>query len=322
MKKIAWILAIALVLSACGAPAAEEASSAAPSEAASEASSEEASSEEASSEAASSSVEESSSSQAASEAESTVSAPEEASSAASSEAASAAAASEAAAQEAAAQQAAQEAAAQQAAQEAAAQQAAQEAAAQQAAQEAAAQQAAQEAAAQQAAQEAAAQEKPKNKVTISGSNFLSRVEDQLLDLHNEARAQQGLGSLTVNEDLHTAARIRAKELYQQYQRNGKEIAHERPNGDTWSTVLQEDVPMEYSAAGENLCSVVYQKEYIDQKGEDPGRDADWWMEQWLGSPTHREVLMNGRYSQVGFGVYYIKRDGMVYAFATALFIDP
>ena len=313
MKKIAWILAIALVLSACGAPAAEEASSAAPSEAASEASSEEASSEEASSEAASSSVEESSSSQAASEAESTVSAPEEASSAASSEAASAAAASEAAAQEAAAQQAAQE---------AAAQQAAQEAAAQQAAQEAAAQQAAQEAAAQQAAQEAAAQEKPKNKVTISGSNFLSRVEDQLLDLHNEARAQQGLGSLTVNEDLHTAARIRAKELYQQYQRNGKEIAHERPNGDTWSTVLQEDVPMEYSAAGENLCSVVYQKEYIDQKGEDPGRDADWWMEQWLGSPTHREVLMNGRYSQVGFGVYYIKRDGMVYAFATALFIDP
>ena len=299
MKKIAWILAIALVLSACGAPAAEEASSAAPSEAASEASSEEASSEEASSEAASSSVEESSSSQAASEAESTVSAPEEASSAASSEAASAAAASEAAAQE-----------------------AAQEAAAQQAAQEAAAQQAAQEAAAQQAAQEAAAQEKPKNKVTISGSNFLSRVEDQLLDLHNEARAQQGLGSLTVNEDLHTAARIRAKELYQQYQRNGKEIAHERPNGDTWSTVLQEDVPMEYSAAGENLCSVVYQKEYIDQKGEDPGRDADWWMEQWLGSPTHREVLMNGRYSQVGFGVYYIKRDGMVYAFATALFIDP
>ena len=57
-------------------------------------------------------------------------------------------------------------------------------------------------------------------------------------------------------------------------------------------------------------------------GEDPGRDADWWMEQWLGSPTHREVLMNGRYSQVGFGVYYIKRDGMVYAFATALFIDP
>ena len=295
MKKIAWILAIALVLSACGAPAAEEASSAAPSEAASEASSEEASSEEASSEAASSSVEESSSSQTASEAESTVSAPEEASSAASSEAASAAAASEAAAQEAAAQQAAQE---------------------------AAAQQAAQEAAAQQAAQEAAAQEKPKNKVTISGSNFLSRVEDQLLDLHNEARAQQGLGSLTVNEDLHTAARIRAKELYQQYQRNGKEIAHERPNGDTWSTVLQEDVPMEYSAAGENLCSVVYQKEYIDQKGEDPGRDADWWMEQWLGSPTHREVLMNGRYSQVGFGVYYIKRDGMVYAFATALFIDP
>ncbi|HIX65786.1 MAG TPA: CAP domain-containing protein [Candidatus Anaerotruncus excrementipullorum] len=251
-----------------------------------------------------------------------MSAPEEASSAASSEAASAAAASEAAAQEAAAQQAAQEAAAQQAAQEAAAQQAAQEAAAQQAAQEAAAQQAAQEAAAQQAAQEAAAQEKPKNKVTISGSNFLSRVEDQLLDLHNEARAQQGLGSLTVNEDLHTAARIRAKELYQQYQRNGKEIAHERPNGDTWSTVLQEDVPMEYSAAGENLCSVVYQKEYIDQKGEDPGRDADWWMEQWLGSPTHREVLMNGRYSQVGFGVYYIKRDGMVYAFATALFIDP
>ncbi len=309
MKKIVWILAIALVLSACGAPAAEEASSAAPSEAASEASSEEASSEEASSEeasseAASSSVEESSSSHAASETESTVSASEEASSAASSEAASAAAASEAAAQEAAAQQAAQE------------------AAAQQAAQEAAAQQAAQEAAAQQAAQEAAAQEKPKNKVTISGSNFLSRVEDQLLDLHNEARAQQGLGALTVNEDLHTAARIRAKELYQQYQRNGKEIAHERPNGDTWSTVLQEDVPVEYSAAGENLCSVVYQKEYIDQKGEDPGRDADWWMEQWLGSPTHREVLMNGRYSQVGFGVYYIKRDGMVYAFATALFIDP
>ena len=195
-----------------------------------------------------------------------------------------------------------------------------------AAQEAAAQQAAQEAAAQQAAQEAAAQEEassqsPKTTVNVSGANFLSRVERELLDLHNEVRAERGLGALTLNEDLQTAARIRAKELCQLYQRTGKEIAHERPNGDTWSTVLREDVPVEYAAAGENLCSVVYQKEYIDQEGEDPGRESDWWMEQWLGSSTHREVLTNSRYDQVGFGVYYIKRDGMIYAFAAALFIE-
>ena len=303
VKKIALILAVALALSSCGGPSSEETSS--------EASSSEASSSEASSSEASSASSEEAASEATSS-QDTVS--EESNSSDTSQ--------EAAAQEAAAQQAAQEAAAQQAAQEAAAQ----EAAAQQAAQEAAAQQAAQEAAAQQAAQEAAAQEEassqsPKTTVNVSGANFLSRVERELLDLHNEVRAERGLGALTLNEDLQTAARIRAKELCQLYQRTGKEIAHERPNGDTWSTVLREDVPVEYAAAGENLCSVVYQKEYIDQEGEDPGRESDWWMEQWLGSSTHREVLTNSRYDQVGFGVYYIKRDGMIYAFAAALFIE-
>ncbi len=313
VKKIALILAVALALSSCGGPSSEETSS--------EASSSEASSSEASSSEASSASSEEAASEATSS-QDTVS--EESNSSDTSQ--------EAAAQEAAAQQAAQEAAAQQAAQEAAAQEAAaqeaaaQEAAAQQAAQEAAAQQAAQEAAAQQAAQEAAAQEEassqsPKTTVNVSGANFLSRVERELLDLHNEVRAERGLGALTLNEDLQTAARIRAKELCQLYQRTGKEIAHERPNGDTWSTVLREDVPVEYAAAGENLCSVVYQKEYIDQEGEDPGRESDWWMEQWLGSSTHREVLTNSRYDQVGFGVYYIKRDGMIYAFAAALFIE-
>ena len=289
VKKIALILAVALALSSCGGPSSEETSS--------EASSSEASSSEASSSEASSASSEEASDEATSS-QDTVS--EESNSSDTSQ--------EAAAQEAAAQQAAQEAAAQQAAQEAAAQQAAQEAAAQQAAQEA-------------AAQEEASSQSPKTTVNVSGANFLSRVERELLDLHNEVRAERGLGALTLNEDLQTAARIRAKELCQLYQRTGKEIAHERPNGDTWSTVLREDVPVEYAAAGENLCSVVYQKEYIDQEGEDPGRESDWWMEQWLGSSTHREVLTNSRYDQVGFGVYYIKRDGMIYAFAAALFIE-
>ena len=145
------------------------------------------------------------------------------------------------------------------------------------------------------------------------------MEKKIITQTNEERAAEGLGELTFNEDLQTAARIRAKELCQLNIKTGQKIEHQRPSGETWSTVLKEDVPVAYKSAGENLCSAIYPVEYIDQEGEDPGREADWWMEQWINSPSHYSNIVKSNYNSVGVGVYYIKKNGTVYAFATTLF---
>ena len=218
------------------------------------------------------------------------------------------AASEAAASEAAAK-AASEAAASEAAAKAASEAAASEAAAK-AASEAAASEAAAKAASEAAVSQTAVKSAAKTEtVSVTGKNFLSSVEKSILTKINAEREAEGLDALTYNENLRSAARIRSRELCK-----ADKFEHKRPNGDAWQTVLEKDVPVQYIAAGENLCMTEY-----NDPDNDTAEDASFWVEQWMNSPPHYENIMRAEYTHAGVGLYYIEKNGMVYAYATMIF---
>ena len=308
MKKLAVFVAFLVLLSGCGAPAAES-ENPAPADVSSEAVSSEISSSEASS-AVSSDASSEVSSEASSEAAS--SEPAEVSSIAPpaptpEEIAAAEQAAREAAEKAAAEQAAAQAAAAQAAAEQAAREAAEQAAAEQAAKEAA-EQAAKEAAEKEAAEQKAAQ---KTTTKVSGMNFRSEVEKDLLALINEEREAEGLDPVKMDGDLQSAARIRSRELCKTGHWD-----HTRPNGDSWSTVLTEDVPVKFAAAGENLCMTEY-----DDPSVDNAYSADFYMDPWLNSPSHYDNIIRPNFTHVGIGVYVSERGGVTKGYATTIFAE-
>lgn len=294
MKKLAIFVAFLVLLSGCGAPAAES-ENPAPADVSSEAVSSEISSSEASS-----AVSSDASSEVSSEASS------EAASSEPAEVSSIAPPAPTPEEIAAAEQAAQAAAAQAAAEQAA-REAAEQAAAEQAAKEAA-EQAAKEAAEKEAAEQKAAQ---KTTTKVSGMNFRSEVEKDLLALINEEREAEGLDPVKMDGDLQSAARIRSRELCKTGHWD-----HTRPNGDSWSTVITEDVPVKFAAAGENLCMTEY-----DDPSVDNAYSADFYMDRWLNSPSHYDNIIRPNFTHVGIGVYVSERGGVTKGYATTIFAE-
>ena len=142
------------------------------------------------------------------------------------------------------------------------------------------------------------------------NSYLEQTEKAVLNAINEERKALGLGLLTYNEQLAKAARIRSEELCKTGHWD-----HTRPNGDSWITVLQQDVPTSYQSAGENLATVKY---------NDPNKhyesDAIWWFTEWKNSPTHYENMIRTEFNQAGLGIYFEEQeDGMKVAYATTLF---
>lgn len=224
------------------------------------------------------------------------------------EAAKAAAEAQAAAERAAAEKAA--------AEQAAAQAAAEQAALNHAAEQAVAGQDTATAAAEQSSllksREASAPEKaaaPKSTTAVSGVNFLSKVETAVLKLQNQERARLGLQPLELDPNLQSAARIRSREMY----KNGY-FAHERPDGQNWSTVITEDIPIDFISAGENLCTTEYDSDYLDNAD-----NASFWVQQWIDSPTHYENMIKPEFNRAGVGIYCITRNGITTAYATTLY---
>lgn len=330
MRKLAFLFACLLVFSSCAKPdsgqgsasakvvtgasadsVSEEASSS------SETSSEEAvqaaaqaASEAVASEEAAKAASEAAASEEAARAVSQAAASEEAARAASQAAASeeaARAASQAAASEEAARAASEAAASEEAARAASEAAASEEAA--RAASEAAASEAAAQAASEAAAEKAAAKKSTAKKVNVSGANFLSDVESEVLQLQNEERARLGLQPLQYDADLQAAARIRSRELCK-----AGMFAHTRTDGREWYTVLKEDVPYAYKSAGENLGTAEYNDPSVHL-----ATDPDFWVDSWIDSPPHYKNMIRSEYNRAGVGIYSVVRDGMTYAYATTIF---
>lgn len=121
----------------------------------------------------------------------------------------------------------------------------------------------------------------KNYPSVLGISNAISVQD-LLNLTNEKRKENGLAPLTLNTQLAHAAQMKADDMFAK-----NYWAHVAPDGVTpW--VFFRNSGYEYLYAGENLA-----------RGFDSAADV---VNAWMNSPTHRENLLSPNYKEIGFAV--------------------
>ncbi len=109
----------------------------------------------------------------------------------------------------------------------------------------------------------------------------------LLNLVNEARAENGLNKLWYSARVHEVSTLRAYELSSYY-------SHTRPDGTGFHTAFS-DVGVSYKCAGENIA---YGRNMFKTPGEV--------FEAWMNSESHRENILNPDYECVAFGLAVLR----------------
>lgn len=117
-------------------------------------------------------------------------------------------------------------------------------------------------------------QKPNLSVAMSG------YAQEVVDLVNQERVEEGLQPLTMDSTLTAAAEIRAGEILETF-------SHTRPNGSTCFTALDE-VGATYRQAGENIAI-----------GQSTPAQV---VAAWMNSPGHRENILNSKYTRIGVAV--------------------
>lgn len=123
---------------------------------------------------------------------------------------------------------------------------------------------------------------------VLGVSTNIKVED-LLSFTNQKRLQQGVNSLTLNQQLSKAALLKAKDMFAKGY-----WAHNAPEGTTpWFFIKK--AQYNYIYAGENLA-----------KGFNSSSEV---VEAWMASPSHRENMLSENYQDIGFAVLAGKLKG-------------
>lgn len=142
---------------------------------------------------------------------------------------------------------------------------------------------------------------------FEGSSYLEAVEAEVILLINKERKSLGLEPLTYDKDLALAARVRSAELYRY-----NYFGHHRHNGDPWETVLQIDVPVDYTLAAENLA--------WSNRPADEEVSAYRWFSLWKSSPDHYAQMIYPEFTSIGVGILTCPLDeNEGESYATALF---
>jgi len=108
------------------------------------------------------------------------------------------------------------------------------------------------------------------------------MAEEIIRLVNQEREKVGLGSLTLDETMMSAAETRAKEQKSAF-------SHTRPDGsDAFTVFAQYEIPANYR--GENLaCGGTASASEV--------------MSMWMNSEGHRSNILNGRFSRIGVGAF-------------------
>ncbi len=142
------------------------------------------------------------------------------------------------------------------------------------------------------------------------AEYLGDVEADILDGINYEREDVGAAPVQWDDNLADAARIRAAELY-----HNKYTAHTRPNGERWISVVDRDVPVGYTSAGEILAFIG------TAQNVDKIESSDYWVNQWVNSSAHYECMINAKYTHAGSAVVFAwdETDQMYYGYACTIF---
>lgn len=122
--------------------------------------------------------------------------------------------------------------------------------------------------------------KPGQTTPDAGASNQAYVQ-QVINLVNEERAKAGLSPLNASSAVSDAAYIRSKEITQNF-------SHTRPNGSSFSTVLQQN-GISFSSSGENIAY-----------GQRTPQEV---MNTWMNSSGHRANILNRNYTTIGVGCY-------------------
>lgn len=110
----------------------------------------------------------------------------------------------------------------------------------------------------------------------------SYTAGEVVTLTNSARSENGLGSLTTNSKLASAAYAKAQDIIEK-----DYFAHNSPDGKTpWDFI--NEAGYSYSYAGENLA-IGYS-------------NASELFTAWMNSPTHRDNILNSNFREIGIAV--------------------
>jgi len=122
------------------------------------------------------------------------------------------------------------------------------------------------------------------------------------DATNSARAEEGKSPLIRNSALDEAARLKAEDMAE-----NSYFAHWSPTGvSPWHWFSE--AGYSYVHAGENLAVHF--------------TDSSTVVDAWLESPTHRENIMNAKYTEIGIGTAKGRYEGYDTVFVVQMFATP
>lgn len=105
--------------------------------------------------------------------------------------------------------------------------------------------------------------------------------EQVVELVNQERTKAGLNAVTLDQNIASAALVRAKEIETSF-------SHTRPNGSKFSTALTEQ-GVTFKGTGENIAWGQKSPEAV--------------MQAWMNSEGHRANILNKNFTKIGVGYY-------------------
>lgn len=139
-----------------------------------------------------------------------------------------------------------------------------------------------------AASKKPAAQTPAQNQTVSGAQ--TGFESDMLKQVNAQRAKNGQSALTLNQTLCASARVRAAEIA----KDGC-FSHTRPDGSGCFTAIN---GVSYKTAGENIAMGTWGYFGVDKI-----------MDRWMNSEGHHANILNGNFSEVGFGCVVVNGNG-------------
>jgi uncharacterized protein YkwD len=145
------------------------------------------------------------------------------------------------------------------------------------------------------------------------STEVDKIKDNLIASVNDARVEASVNVEVVESStLDKTSSIRSEEIEVEW-------AHERPNGTSWETVLTENgISLSGLKAGEDLAKVsttaksTYSDEFINKLSTAIHSTL-------MGSTTHKKVILNQNYRQIGVGIATQIVDGKLNVYVTEHF---
>ncbi|GAA0126320.1 CAP domain-containing protein [Clostridium sp. CTA-19] len=135
--------------------------------------------------------------------------------------------------------------------------------------------------------------------------YLTAVENRVLELCNVERQKAGLSPLSMDETMRSAARYKAEEMLQYGY-----FDHTSPyTGGPFD--LLNKFGVSYGTAGENIqTSTGYDKASVT---------AEYLVNNWMNSAGHRANILNGSFNRMGVGVVFSPNGNIAYE--SQLFAD-